>query len=219
MLFIIDFDGTITLKDTVDELLKAHADPVWEVLEKDWVEGRITAKECMSQQISLIKATQQELDRFIDALEVDPDFIAFFDQVKSFADLIVVSDGLDYVIRKVFKDKIKRDVTIYANHLEFESNGYRLEFPHYKVDCLTQQGMCKCSVSASYTRPWVMVGDGRSDLCIANHSDFVFAKGFLKKYCLDHQIPCKTFNHFSDIIEYLNTNELVCNGEAKPSLC
>ena len=36
MLFVVDFDGTISTRDTIDQLLEKFADPSWEDLEKDW---------------------------------------------------------------------------------------------------------------------------------------------------------------------------------------
>ena len=40
MLFVVDFDGTISKRDTIDQLLEKFADPSWEALEKDWLDGR-----------------------------------------------------------------------------------------------------------------------------------------------------------------------------------
>ena len=36
MLFVVDFDGTISKRDTIDQLLEKFADPSWEELEKEW---------------------------------------------------------------------------------------------------------------------------------------------------------------------------------------
>ena len=56
MVFLIDFDGTLAVGDTVDRLLAEHADPAWEALEADWMANRISALQCMKSQIELVRA-------------------------------------------------------------------------------------------------------------------------------------------------------------------
>ena len=47
MLFVVDFDGTLSVRDTVDAMLEQFADPSWEDVEKEWLDGHITAVQCM----------------------------------------------------------------------------------------------------------------------------------------------------------------------------
>ena len=58
MLFIIDFDGTLSVKDTIDDMLEHFADPSWEDVEKSWLNGDISAVECMTQQVRMVKANK-----------------------------------------------------------------------------------------------------------------------------------------------------------------
>ncbi len=54
-----DFDGTITNRDTVDHLLESLADntasPTLEEIEARWVAGEIGSRDCMAQQVALLR--------------------------------------------------------------------------------------------------------------------------------------------------------------------
>ena len=55
--FFVDFDGTITKKDVVDMILERFADPSWKTVEKDWTEGKIGSRECLTKQLALVSAS------------------------------------------------------------------------------------------------------------------------------------------------------------------
>ena len=56
MLFVVDFDGTLSVRDTVDAMLEQFADPSWEEIEQEWLDGHITAVQCMQKQLHMVKA-------------------------------------------------------------------------------------------------------------------------------------------------------------------
>ena len=37
MLFVVDFDGTLSVRDTVDAMLEKFAGPEWETVEEEWL--------------------------------------------------------------------------------------------------------------------------------------------------------------------------------------
>ncbi|MGH8124592.1 MAG: phosphatase, partial [Rhodanobacteraceae bacterium] len=59
---LCDFDGTISVEDVVDSLLDRFGRVDWMALERDWLAGRINARECMTRQVGLLQMTQTELD-------------------------------------------------------------------------------------------------------------------------------------------------------------
>ncbi len=96
---VCDFDGTITRTDVIDNILQRFADPSWEAIEDQWLQGDIGSRECLSRQLSLVKATPAELLAYFDSVEIDPDFPDFVDHVIGLgASIEVVSDGIEQAI-------------------------------------------------------------------------------------------------------------------------
>src|SRR5262245_50386227 len=74
---LIDFDGTIAPDDPTDHLFERFADPYWRVLEDDWQSGRISSRECMQQQVDLLRVSPRVLDEEINTIHIDQGFHAF----------------------------------------------------------------------------------------------------------------------------------------------
>ena len=68
MYFIVDFDGTLSVLDTVDSMLERFADPEWKAVEEEWLDGKITAVECMQKQLRMVRADRVSLEKFFRAI-------------------------------------------------------------------------------------------------------------------------------------------------------
>jgi 2-hydroxy-3-keto-5-methylthiopentenyl-1-phosphate phosphatase len=204
MLFIVDFDGTISVKDTIDAMLEKFADPSWEDIEQEWLDGHITAVECMSKQIGMVRADNVALESFFRGIQLDASFLPFYKHVSQFAKVVIASDGLDHAIKVSTRNAGWPEIPIYSNHLNFEPEGIKMTFPLRKADCTGGNGMCKCAVaknlSADAGGPIVLIGDGKSDACIAHMADIVFAKGSLIKHCEKNGIKHHKFQTFADVL-------------------
>ncbi len=197
---LLDFDGTISEVDTTDLLLERFAAPAWHDIEEEWKTGRIGSRECMVRQIDLVRATPAEMDAFISTVSIDPGFRSFVDRFRGLGHaLTVVSDGLDRTIRNVLD---REDIVIpyFANHLQLIGRDrWRLTFPHAKGTCATLAGNCKCSRLEDGPRTLtIMVGDGRSDFCVAGRADLVLAKGSLLRHCRENDLPHTGFETFEE---------------------
>ena len=195
---LVDFDGTIAPIDTTDLLLEQFAAPAWRDIEEDWKAGRIGSRECMVRQIDLVRATPAEMDAFIGSVEIDRGFRGFVHLVRRLGHtLIVLSDGLDRTIRTVL-DRHDIDVPYFANHLQWRGGDrWRLTFPHAKSDCAPLSGNCKCSFAEGRPRELnIVVGDGRSDFCLAERADLVLAKASLLEHSRATDLPHIAFKNF-----------------------
>jgi 2,3-diketo-5-methylthio-1-phosphopentane phosphatase len=202
---LVDFDGTIAPTDTTDLLLERFAAPAWRVIEEEWQSGRIGSRECLVRQIDLVRATPAEIDAFLAGIEIDAGFPGFVSLCRRLgASISVLSDGLDYSVATILK-RYGLKLPFYANHLQWlGEDRWRLTFPHARSDCLSLSGNCKCSlaeVAASQVR--IVVGDGRSDFCLAQRADLVLAKGALLAHCRASGLPHQPFNSFADATEFL----------------
>lgn len=196
-----DFDGTISLKDTTDEVLTRFADSSWQTLEEKWKRGEIGSAECMRGQIALIRASQPELDAALDAQQIDssfPNFVNFCEAAG--APVTVISDGVDYFIRRILSRNGLGRLSVIANCLSVdEGGGYTLSSPHSNPHCHNGAGVCKCSHLAKNRDARVFVGDGRSDFCAVKEADLVFAKDTLATYCEEQNIPYIPYDSFYDV--------------------
>lgn len=204
-----DFDGTITTRDTVDVLLTELADPQWEVIEEEWVQGKIGSRECMSQQIPLIRGGWNRVREILDTLEITEGFSAFVEWCRARAiPVAVVSDGLDRVIQYILeKNEIVVD-KIFSNHLvESETGEFSLHFSPAPRLSGCQSGVCKCKVvgpAGAYQTIRTVIGDGRSDFCWSKEADLLFAKGKLINFCDEQGLGHNPFNSFFEVTNMLN---------------
>lgn len=204
MLFIVDFDGTVAPTDTVDALLERFADPKWQQIEEWWITGQLNSQECMKAQLSLVSADRAILEDYLQSVAIDPFFADFVQYASEFSEVAVVSDGLDYPIRHALQKLNIPPIPVYANRLEFQTRGLDISFPHTDKACTHQSGVCKCAVAraldAGRELSTVLIGDGRSDRCIARSADYVFAKGGLRRFCEAEGITHTPFDSFNDIL-------------------
>lgn len=198
-----DFDGTIATIDVTDAVLERFAASEWRDIEQAWEAGRIDARQCMSAQIALIQAAMNEIDDFLDTVEIDPEFAEFVRWCsRNLIAVTVVSDGVDRFIHRVLSNHGLDHLDIIANRLCVENNGnrfhYRLEAPYTQSACQAGSGVCKCAVVASHT-PHIYVGDGRSDFCVSANADLLFAKHKLATHCTSNFIPFFSYTTFRDV--------------------
>jgi len=214
-----DFDGTISLADTVDELLERLALPAWQDIEARWEEGEIGSRECMAQQVKLIQGGWPAIESCLHHIKLDSTFKPFSQWCKQVGiSLTVVSDGIDRVIETLLKREGIHVDGILANHLvENHDNTLSLEFPHAatKTPCLS--GMCKCQVLENHGGKLikVVIGDGVSDYCWSENADMVFAKGKLKTHCEEKQIPYTPFSRFETIQAVLEASMILKSGQPR----
>lgn len=202
---IVDFDGTIATVDTIDALLERFALPGWTAIEAEWTAGRIGSRECLIRQIDLLRATPSDLAAFVAEIEIDPGVAAFIDVTRANGiDVTVVSDGLDHVVETVLRRHCI-DVPVRANALEFAgADRWRVTFPHARETCGPLSGNCKCATpdrEAHAVR--IVVGDGRSDICVAGTADLVLAKGRLADHARATGLAHVAIESFADATRHL----------------
>ncbi|WP_392561828.1 MtnX-like HAD-IB family phosphatase [Orbus sturtevantii] len=209
-IILCDFDGTISLKDVTDLLLSHFGNAACDELEAQWEAGIIGSQECMSKQIALMNATQEQLDAVLAQVTIDASFKDFvkYAKDKNFA-IHVVSDGLDYAIHTILKHNQLDFLPIFANRLLHDHNhSWKLEFPYANDGCIKASGNCKCQhlkLQRQHFNTVYYVGDGASDYCISNRVDLVFAKDKLIQYCLQNAIRHYPITYFADIIPLLES--------------
>ncbi len=204
---ISDFDGTITQKDVCYHLLEKYADFKWKEIDDKWIKGNISTEETYRSILSKLNIGQSDLNKVIDEVEIDKTFASFARRCKAEGiRIIVASDGLDYYIEKILKREGLEFIPVYANKLRFEEGKWVMSFPGtLNGKCRRRKNPCGCCKGdivlegKKEENKIVFIGDGASDRCAADNADYVFAKGFLKKYCEDNNVKHYPFETFSDV--------------------
>jgi 2,3-diketo-5-methylthio-1-phosphopentane phosphatase len=205
-----DFDGTIALADVSDLLLARFAKPGWEVLEADWLAGRIGSRDCMQGQFALIDASADELDAVIANVTIDPAFARFVERARFAGCRVeVISDGADRAISQILARHGLADLPLRANRLvQVGERQWQLDSPHASPTCRVAAGTCKCAcvapASADPAARRLLVGDGASDFCVAGRVDWVLAKSRLIGHCREQGLPFEAIAGFDDALAALN---------------
>jgi 2-hydroxy-3-keto-5-methylthiopentenyl-1-phosphate phosphatase len=203
-----DFDGTVTQLDVTDQILTQLAHPSWREIEREWVLGLIGSRECLERQIALVDAPPEELQAVIDSIAIDPHFAAFCWFTRRWRmPLYILSDGFDYVIRRVLKragvaGPFRNGSHLFASALRVEGRRLLPSFPHSADPCEHGCATCKATIirhRSEGRQPIVFVGDGMSDRFAVEAADLVFAKRQLLAHCRESGIACHRFETFKDV--------------------
>ncbi|BDU50922.1 MtnX-like HAD-IB family phosphatase [Haliovirga abyssi] len=210
IMILIDFDKTITNKDSTDELVRIYNEDEVLNTQKSFQNKEINIKEYLSKLLGLLELSEEEFKiDIVKNVEVDRYFVEFlnFVKLKKYEYRIVSAatcENIDAVLEynNIFIDKNK----IYSNNLIFEDNKLKVEFP-YEKNC-GFCGICKKSILGKYKDmkyKIIYIGDGSSDICASGYADILFAKkGYgLEKYCIAENIDYYGYKNFRNIIEKL----------------
>lgn len=205
-----DFDGTISKRDVSDAVFEQFALPAWHDAEERWEQGLISARQCMKAQVNLLSTSQAALDTFLDSLEIDESFLEFQRFCRKHdIPIVIVSDGVDYFIRRILANHGVSEVEIIANRFIRTHEGGRdrfdLTFPFSSDHCGPRSGVCKCRIIEQANGSHIYVGDGRSDFCVSHEAQLVFAKAKLITYCEENRIPYVPYGTFHDVVTTLRS--------------
>jgi 2-hydroxy-3-keto-5-methylthiopentenyl-1-phosphate phosphatase len=203
-----DFDGTLTDIDVTDEILTQLAHPSWREVEQAWVQGLIGSRECLERQMALVETSEEELDALIDSIGIDVHFSKFYRFVRKRAiPLYVLSDGFDYVVRRVvarqgIDGELRNGSHLFASALRFEGRRLAVSFPNCSPPCEHGCATCKPRIIRRLGhkhRPIIYIGDGLSDRFALEECDMILAKRQLLAYCRDRGLDYHPFETFADV--------------------
>lgn len=218
MLFLCDFDGTLSPNDMGRDILRRFSiNDEWKEVTRHYVNGTIGSQEAYRRIAVHMRTSREEMRRFVfDRGGIDPDFSAFYDYCKTNGhDVVIASDGFDFYIETLLDRYDLSDITYYANRIVFEKDRtVAVEFPHRNEEC-RRCGNCKLAILRrlrSCYETIVYVGDGQSDLCPAEEADLVFARDLLYKQYRKMGRDCFYYRDFSDILAYFRDGKTVAWG-------
>ena len=111
-------------------------------------------------------------------------------------------------------------IKLYSNSLRFSKNKVIPTFPHTYKSCSHCANCKKLHIFklGGRGRTNIYIGDGLSDICPAEHSDIVFAKGRLQEHFTSTNKEFIPFNNLSDVYRWFLEVGNVYKTEAEQEL-
>ena len=203
VLLVIDFDGTITDRDTLASIAEHWSPGIFAATEASLEAGEMTLNEVIAEQFRHVRAGTDEILAFLhDDLQVGvrPGLPELVDLCRErFVDLMVVSSGFHELIEPVLADVGLR-LPVHANHAVFGPDGATVTFVDRPI-CPICGDTCKRADVARLRdrRTVAYVGDGWSDRCAAKTADLAFARDSLARHLDAEGVPYRPFDDFHDV--------------------
>ena len=207
-IFLIDFDITISKKDSTDVLLETHQPEFKQELRKRYRAGEYSIREFIKYGLGSLNITKEQyIQTLQENVTIDETFIDF---VKSGSEFKIVSAGARLNVQGTLsKYGINLpDSEVISNDLKFsgtDKNQITVENPF--LDKEGYYGVDKKEAVENYKKKGYttyFVGDGPSDYKALEVADFAFVRKGTRavKFCEENGIEFFEFGDFGEILEY-----------------
>jgi 2-hydroxy-3-keto-5-methylthiopentenyl-1-phosphate phosphatase len=195
---MLDWDGTVTVDDTLILALREFGD--WQVyldaaaaLER----GEITLHEEIRRDAESIRTPIDEVVGWLlEHLELRPGFHELADAYRP----LIVSSNFRQLIEPILaREGVELEVR--ANVVEWQPEGWRATFRNGEA-CGTCGEPCK-RADLPTNGAVVYVGDGYSDRCAAQAADRIFARDGLARYLGEQGVAYEPFENLHDVARSL----------------
>ncbi len=229
-IFFVDFDGTITERDTSLVMVETCAEKGWQAINEKWERGELTTLETAEKTFQLFNCSWEEIVETLKNVKIDSYFKEFVEKTycKGYQ-VYILSDGYDLLIEEILEREKLNFLPYYANQLIYTSEGrFSMQAPYFNSEC-EKCGVCKSKLmqaitkksepsdniqaskqtskdtglNANHESTKIYIGDGTSDSCAIEYADLVFAKKKLYRIARNKQIEAVPINSFFDVIAYL----------------
>ncbi|MFE8703581.1 2-hydroxy-3-keto-5-methylthiopentenyl-1-phosphate phosphatase [Cytobacillus sp. FJAT-54145] len=206
-----DFDGTITEKDNIINIMKHFAPKEWEKLKDDVLAQRISIREGVGKMFALLPSNLKEdiIEFAKEHGKIRDGFQPFVDFLKAeHISLYIVSGGIDFFVHPIL-EPFGPFEAIYCNASDFTSETIQILWPHTcDEQCTNDCGCCKPSIIRTLDGDQlfkVVIGDSITDLEAAKQADYVIARDLLLEKCQELGLPHSPFNTFYDCVETIKS--------------
>ena len=205
---VVDFDGTITEQDLLDEIARTFGDiDVYREVDEGLDEHRLTLHDVLRREFEPVQAP---LDDVVDWVLANVRIRAGFHELVGLARergwrVVVVSSGFRQLIEPVLEREGIGGVELLSNEVDPDPGGWRVRFRDETI-CATCGESCKRATAEALRDggELVYVGDGYSDRCGAEIADLVFARRGLEDYLRERGVPHVHFDDFHEVADRLD---------------
>ena len=194
----MDWDGTVTLRDTLLMVIEEFGDASLEPeLDAALESGRMTHRQVMETEFATVRASLEDAVAHVVA---HAEIRAGFAELARRFDPLILSSSFHETIEPVLARE-GLELRVRANRVDARADGWRIHWES-DSDCATCGEPCKRRSLPD--GPVAYVGDGYSDRCAALAADRVFARDGLARY-LDAEGKAYTrYDTFFDVAAALS---------------
>ena len=196
MRLALDFDGTVTERDTLDLVLSAFGDQeIYDRAEAELEAGRMTLNEVIAAEFATVTAPLAEAVAYVvEHARVRPGFA----ELARTQHPLIVSSGFHELIEPLLqREGVLGEVELRANRVDARPDGWRVIFR--ELDTCGECGE-PCKRGDLPNGGVVYAGDGYSDYCAALAADRVYATGSLARYLDEHGVAYEPLTDFRALL-------------------
>ena len=194
MRLVLDWDGTVTERDTLVAVILRFGDKaVFDRLDGE-IGRTLTQHQVIGREVETLDATLDEMIEYLlETVSVRPGFRELAERYRP----TIVSAGFHELIEPLLaREGIELDV--HANRLEPTAAGWRAVFSDTRL-CPVCGEACKRAAMLVGGSPVTFVGDGVSDCCAALGADRVFARDWLAGWLDERGAPYEPWVDFDEL--------------------
>jgi len=204
---VVDFDGTITQEDVLDEIARTFGDDeVYREVDEALDRNGITLHEVLRREFEPVRALLGEVLEWVHAnASIRPGFRELVELARARGwRVVVVSSGFRQLIEPMLERAGIQGLELVSNEVDPDPEGWRITF-FDESRCEVCGEACKRTTVRSMVDGGevVYVGDGYSDRCAAEDADLVFARRGLAAYLAERGVPFEPFDDFFQIAKKL----------------
>ena len=203
-----DFDGTVTLNDTFENIAEKFAQGDWRAVDDQYVKGEITLEECLRRQGAMVRVSKSQILHELDHVtRFRPGFDNLTDYcMRNRYPLVLVSAGLDFVIKHfLLRENWSDKVELFAAAAKCSPTGIKFDFPQLKDNRSINFKDDTVRYYKTKADTVAYVGDGRWDLHALRNADLRFAikNSELAELCKEQEIQATTVADFTEVVTFL----------------
>jgi 2-hydroxy-3-keto-5-methylthiopentenyl-1-phosphate phosphatase len=189
---VLDFDGTITERDTLDLVLQRFGDTeIYERVESELDRRTMTLNEVIAEEFRTVTAPLGEVVAFVvEHARARPGFA----ELARARHPLIVSSGFHELIEPLLdREGVLGEVELRANRVDARPEGWRVIFR--ELDTCDECGE-PCKRGDLPGGEVVYAGDGYSDYCAALAADRVYATGSLARFLDERGVAYEPLTDF-----------------------
>ena len=191
MRLFVDWDGTVTVQDSLVQVIHAFGDPTLLAELEPRVGVDLTLHEEIAREFEAVTAPLEDVvDWVLANVDVRPG-LAELAELRP----VVVSAGFHELIEPVLRRE-GIELEVLANRVEARPEGWRV---HYRDEAACASCGEPCKRAGVSGTPYAYVGDGYSDRCAALAADRIFARDSLARHLDELGVTYERFDDLADV--------------------